>query len=85
MEVSNDGFVLAETDSQLRGYGDLLGRQQSGQSELQLMEQTYVELAELAQREARTLMEVDADLASPEHQLLADCIGRLSSDPGDIS
>ena len=85
MEESNDGFDLAEIDSQLRGYGDLLGRQQSGQNELQSMEQSYVKLAEIAQREARTLMEVDADLASPEHQLLAECVSRLSSDPGDIS
>ena len=31
LKSSNDGFLIAEEDLKLRGYGDLLGFQQSGQ------------------------------------------------------
>ena len=30
MKASNDGFYIAEEDMKLRGYGDILGYQQSG-------------------------------------------------------
>ena len=85
MEASNDGFHLAEADLQLRGIGDLLGRRQSGYSNLHLIQQNYAELAELSQREARTLYEEDPALALPEHRVLAQKVRRVYADPGDIS
>ena len=85
MEASNDGFHLAEVDLRLRGIGDLLGRRQSGHSNLHLMQQNYAELAELSQREARTLYEEDPALARPEHRALAQIVRRVYADPGDIS
>ena len=85
VEESNDGFHLAEVDLQLRGVGDLLGRRQSGQSYLQLLGQEFTDLAELSRREALTIIEEDPALALPEHQLLAQRVGRMTTDPGDVS
>ncbi len=36
MKSSTDGFLIAEEDLKLRGYGDLLGFQQSGQKTFRL-------------------------------------------------
>ena len=36
LKSSNDGFLIAEEDLKLRGYGDLLGFQQSGQKTFRL-------------------------------------------------
>ena len=85
VEASNDGFHLAEVDLRLRGIGELLGRRQSGHSNLHLMRQDYASLAELSQREARTLFEEDAALERPEHRILAETVRRAYADPGDIS
>lgn len=85
IEASNDGFHLAEVDLQLRGAGDLLGRRQSGRSNLQLIQQNYAELAALSQREARALFEEDPALTLPEHRLLAETVRSIYADPGDIS
>ena len=85
LEASNDGFHLAEVDMQLRGYGELLGRQQSGSSRLQTLEKISPEIVELAYTESRTLFAEDPALELPEHQLLADMIARLYPDSGDVS
>ena len=85
MEASNDGFFLAEVDLRLRGIGDLLGRRQSGHSNLDLIRQNYAELAELSQREARTLFDEDPALERPEHRVLADRVRRVYANPADIS
>ena len=85
IESSNDGFYLAEVDLRLRGIGDLLGRRQSGHSHLHLMQQNYAELAELSQREARTLFEEDPALERPEHRILAEKVRRIYANPSDIS
>ena len=85
IEESNDGFYLAEIDLKLRGIGDLLGRRQSGQSNLQLIGRQYADLAELSQREALTLLEEDPTLALPEHYLLSQVISEIKANPSDIS
>jgi len=85
VEKSNDGFYLAETDLRLRGIGELLGRRQSGHSNLHLMRQNHADLAELSQREARTLFEEDSTLVQPEHRILVDHVRRVYANPGDIS
>ena len=85
VEESNDGFHLAEVDLQLRGTGDLLGRRQSGHGKLQMSGQSFADLAELSQREARTLFAEDPALALPEHFLLSELVRRVNVNPGDIS
>lgn len=85
LELTNDGFKLAEIDWQLRGAGDLIGTRQSGTSALQLVEAMKPELVELAQREARTLFEDDPLLEKDEHRLLAERIRTLQNPESDIS
>ena len=85
IEESSDGFYLAEVDLHLRGIGDLLGRRQSGHSHLHLLGEQYADLAELSQREARTLLEEDPLLARPEHYLLSQVVSNIRAHPGDIS
>lgn len=85
METTDDGFELAELDWRLRGAGDLLGRRQSGQNKLQLLELMSPELVAEAQREARTLFEEDPALALPAHRLLAMRVKQRFDDSGDLS
>jgi ATP-dependent DNA helicase RecG len=85
MESTTDGFKLAEIDWEMRGPGDLVGTQQSGQALLQLTEYMSPELVSLAQREARTLYEEDPDLAQPQHRLLAERVAMLYNERSDLS
>lgn len=85
LELTTDGFRLAEIDWRLRGAGDLIGTRQSGSSTLQLMEQMTPELVELAQREARTIYEEDAYLSQQQHHLLAQRVTMLHNERTDVS
>ncbi len=85
LEMTTDGFELAELDWRLRGAGDLLGRRQSGSSQLELMEALSPELLAEAQREARTIYEEDPELALPQHQLLAGRVQARLRETTDIS
>jgi ATP-dependent DNA helicase RecG len=71
MTNTNDGFVLAEQDLQLRGPGEFLGTRQAGYSELKLANLTDVRLIEKARQQAQALFKEDCDLSAPEHQPLA--------------
>ncbi len=67
MTESNDGFVLAEKDLQIRGPGEFLGTRQSGYaSGLRMASITDVKLIEKARTQAQKLFEQDADLSKPE-------------------
>jgi len=85
LELTNDGFKLAEIDMQLRGAGNLINTQQSGKSILQLGEAMKLDLVELAQREARTIYEDDPTLEREEHRLLAERIRSLQDQRSDVS
>jgi len=87
MAESNDGFVLAEKDLQLRGPGEFLGTRQSGYaSGLRMASITDVKLIEKARAQAQTLFEQDADLSKPENSLLAEAFGRFWGEgKGDVS
>ncbi len=85
METTDDGFKLAELDWRLRGAGELLGRRQSGQSRLHLAELITPDLLVEAQREARTILEADPELALPAHHLLAQQISRRFENSSDLS
>ncbi len=53
LEATNDGFVLAEKDLELRGPGEFFGRQQSGLPELRLASLLHdLSVLEMAQAEA---------------------------------
>ena len=85
LEMTNDGFKLAELDWQLRGPGDIVGTRQSGGGLLQLIEDMKPELVELAQREAKTLYEEDPELARDENALLRVRVHAAQDDRSDHS
>jgi len=62
VEKSGDGFYLAEIDLQLRGPGEIYGRAQHGELNLQVATLGDTKLIARAQREARGLVESDRDL-----------------------
>ena len=71
MVASNDGFVLAEVDLQLRGPGDLMGTQQSGALALKIADLAKDgQIVALAREKAREILANDPQLISPEHTLL---------------
>jgi ATP-dependent DNA helicase RecG len=84
MEQSNDGFVIAEKDLELRGPGEFLGTRQSGLPELAVANLARDgDLLSLAQAEARRILERDPHLRAPEHQGLVKALeerweGRLA-------
>jgi ATP-dependent DNA helicase RecG len=86
MVETNDGFILAQRDLEQRGPGEFLGTRQSGYSELRLANLTDIHLIEKARQSAKAIFEIDPDLNSSEHLLLAQSLKRFwSHGQGDIS
>jgi ATP-dependent DNA helicase RecG len=87
MSESNDGFLLAEKDLELRGPGEFLGTRQSGYaSGLRMASITDVKLIEKARGEAQKVFDQDPELSQPEHILLAEAVERFWGEgKGDVS
>lgn len=85
LEKTNDGFLLAEKDLELRGPGEFFGRRQSGLPELQLASLLDMEMLAVAQAEAAALFEEDPLLAAEEHELLRKRVQRFWEEAGDVS
>ena len=85
MEKTNDGFLLAEKDLEIRGPGEFFGRRQSGMPELQLASLLDIEMLEFAREEAQRISEADPDLEEPEHQLLQANVEKFWRSAGDVS
>ena len=68
LSMTNDGFVLAEKDLELRGPGDFLGNRQSGFKDLQLMNIMNVKLIEKARYFAEELFNIDPSLSMDENK-----------------
>jgi ATP-dependent DNA helicase RecG len=85
LESTNDGFVLAEKDLELRGPGEFFGTRQSGLPDLKLAEISDLETLEKAREEAERLFEEDPDLQAPEHRLLERQVSSFWSGRGDLS
>ncbi|MCL4504621.1 MAG: ATP-dependent DNA helicase RecG [Chloroflexi bacterium] len=69
---TQDGFVLAEKDLELRGPGQFFGTRQSGDAELKLVNIRDRDLLTAAREQAERIFEEDAKLNAAEHQLLAE-------------
>jgi len=85
IEETQDGFVLAEKDLELRGPGDFLGVRQSGFPTLRLASLSNVQILEQARTEAMALFEDDPTLSKPEHQALCEQVALFWQDKGDRS
>jgi ATP-dependent DNA helicase RecG len=85
LEETNDGFLLAEKDLELRGPGEFFGQRQSGMPELRMASLLDLPLLEMAQREASNLFSNDPDLLTPEHALLKKQLELFWEEAGDAS
>jgi ATP-dependent DNA helicase RecG len=85
LEKTNDGFLLAEKDLEIRGPGEFLGRRQSGLPELQMASLMDVEMLAMAREEAQALFEIDPDLERPENQQLREEVADFWKEAGDVS
>jgi ATP-dependent DNA helicase RecG len=71
MEDTEDGFLIAEKDLELRGGGEVLGARQSGLPEFRVADVPGFEtLLAAARDDARLVLETDPDLASPRGRTL---------------
>lgn len=72
MEETNDGFVLAEKDLEMRGPGDFFGVRQHGLPPLRVAKLSDTIILDQARRAAGEILKRDPELAAPEHRLLAE-------------
>jgi ATP-dependent DNA helicase RecG len=71
MEATEDGFLIAEKDLELRGGGEVLGARQSGMPEFRVAEvPNFAELLAAARDDARLVLNQDPDLQSPRGEAL---------------
>ncbi len=63
LRETEDGFVIAETDLNIRGAGDVIGTAQSGLPRFQIADlEKQADLMAIAQSDARTLLASDPEL-----------------------
>jgi len=78
MVRTNNGFEIAEMDMKLRGPGDMEGTRQSGLNELRLSSIVQdAAILEESRYAAQKILEVDPELAAPEHLNLRKYIEKL--------
>jgi ATP-dependent DNA helicase RecG len=71
MVETNDGFLLAEKDLELRGPGDFIGTRQSGMPEMTWLDGSFdTRLLDQARQTAEALLDADPDLSDPAHAAL---------------
>jgi len=71
MRDTEDGFLIAEKDLELRGAGDILGTKQSGEMIFRVAElPAHAELLAAARDDARLIIDKDPDLKSERGQAL---------------
>ena len=69
MVKTNDGFEISEVDLELRGPGDIMGTQQSGELDLKISDLSRdSQIVVLARDYARKILNEDEFLANPTHQ-----------------
>lgn len=67
---SNDGFLIAESDLEMRGSGELIGTKQSGLPEFKIANLSYdTSLLKIANKNARLIIEIDHNLSQPNNHI----------------
>jgi ATP-dependent DNA helicase RecG len=80
MVRTNDGFEISEIDLQLRGPGNIEGKQQSGLLDLKIADLTLDQnILQEARKCVIEIFEEDPDLEKPEHQSLKTFFAKLES------
>ena len=85
LEDTNDGFLLAEKDLEMRGPGEFFGRRQSGLPELQLASLLDMPLLEAAQQEAVRSLRRTRSCRRRSIQQLRERIARFWAEAADVS
>ncbi|HBK58636.1 MAG TPA: ATP-dependent DNA helicase RecG [Spirochaetaceae bacterium] len=76
---TTDGFAIAEEDLKIRGPGDMLGIEQSGDLRLTIADmRTDFELLKQARRDAFAVIESDPSLSEPDHQVIRQVLTRAN-------
>ena len=71
MRQTEDGFLIAQKDLELRGAGELLGRQQSGLMDFQLADlSVHASLLDTARDDAKTILSLDPNLETTRGEAL---------------
>jgi ATP-dependent DNA helicase RecG len=71
MKKSEDGFVIAEKDLELRGAGEVLGTRQSGLPAMHFINlDTHRDLMQMAHQDARLIIDKDPDLTTRRGEAL---------------
>ena len=78
LEKSNDGFALSEIDLKLRGPGQLLGKAQSGLSDIAMENLNNLKLIKIAREEAENILKTDPKLK--KHPLIAKALEKFAKD-----
>ncbi len=79
MTDTTDGFKIAEVDLKLRGPGDLMGTRQSGALDLLIADLTKDgEILKTARFAAQDMLKEDAELVTPENQVIRNHINSFS-------
>jgi ATP-dependent DNA helicase RecG len=85
MTQTNDGFVIAEKDLELRGPGEFFGVRQHGIPEFRIADLVkHIKILETVRKEAESILNEDPELRSPDHQTLGILVGGLFAQDGHI-
>lgn len=81
---SQDGFVIAEADLQLRGPGDIEGTRQSGMLDLKVTDLAHDgRWIEVSREDAVQILQQDPNLERPEHQEVKNKLVEIKRRTGD--